>query len=172
MNPMLFQNIPPTGVASIDDQLRTLFELAGRVTDAQFEPLGTDWFRRALDAFADYTQYHFTAEEHFMSRIGFCDFETHRGWHDQFRLEICDLVDAARYAPVTRGIRLQLAYTIETNLVDHILTSDRRLAEHASQSLPPERLRLADSVTLRKAGFLVAEIDEGLRATGSDPPTR
>jgi len=169
MNPSVLQNIQPTGVASIDEQHRTLFELAHRATDDQAEQLGADWFRRALDAFADYVQYHFTAEEHFMLRIGFSEFETHRTWHDQFRLEICDLVDAARFATVTRGIRLQLAHTVETGFVEHILTADRRLAEHASLSLPPDRLHLADSITLRKAGFLVAEVEEELAPTGSFP---
>jgi hemerythrin len=161
MSPSVFENIQPTGVAGIDEQHRMLFELANRATDAQFERLGADWFRGALDAVADYTQYHFAAEEHFMQCIGYSEFESHRAWHDQFRLEICDLVDAARFATVIRGIRLQLAHTIETGFVEHILTADRRLAEHATLSLPPERLRLADSGTLQKAGFLVAEIEDG-----------
>lgn len=156
-----------TGVDSLDDQHRHLFELANRVVCDHFDHFGQEWFRSALEALVDYIQYHFAAEEHLLSTIVAPDAESHRTWHDQFRLEMSELLDLTRPTINKQEIRLRLVQSIETGLVGHIRNADSELANCARRCVPLAELQLADSGTLRHAGALVAEVEEDYAATAS-----
>jgi hemerythrin len=159
MNRFVLEGNLLTGVSSIDDQHRHVIELAGLATSPKFEHFGHDWFRETVNTLVDYTYYHFSAEEHLMRRIRYPDFEAHRSWHDQFRLELGEFVDLARRAPQTGELRAVLGEKIDAWLLDHIRTMDSALSTFALAHAPVDELGLVDSCTLRRAGVLVADIE-------------
>jgi hemerythrin len=165
MNRFVLEEELFTGVSSIDDQHRHLFELAGLATSPRFEHFGHEWFRDTLNTLIDYTHYHFSAEEHLMRRLNYPEFEAHRSWHDQFRLELGEFMDIARRAQETGELRAVLSEKVEVWLFDHIRTMDRQLATYALSHSSADALGLVDSCTLRRAGVLVAEIDGEMDAS-------
>ncbi|MGC4068757.1 MAG: hemerythrin family protein [Polyangiaceae bacterium] len=159
MNRFVLEGELLTGVSSIDDQHRHLFELAGLATSSRFEHFGHDWFRETVNTLVDYTHYHFSAEEHLMRRIQYPGFEAHRTWHDQFRLELSEFVDLARRKQETGDLRAVLSEKVDAWLLEHIRTMDCEFAAFALGQAPVDELDLVDSCTLRRAGVLVAEIE-------------
>lgn len=159
MNPFEFESDLETGVDSIDECHRRLIAVVNRVVSDDFEHFGLAWFGEALAGLVDFTNYAFAAEEDLMRRFKDPAFKSHRAWHDQFRLEISELADAARQVTTTKGLRLELAHRIESWLLPHFRVEDKQLANHTLKFEPKGTLRLADSETLRRSGILVAEID-------------
>jgi hemerythrin len=152
----------------MDDQHRRLFELADFVVNDDFAHFGHAWYEGAINTFFDYTHYHFAAEEHLMRKLAYPDFETHRNWHDQFRLELSEVIDATRRSSDIAQARVRVKKMLETLLSEHLHVTDKQLADYALQHESKENLRLADSATLRKAGVFVAEIEQEEFATGTD----
>lgn len=157
-----------TEVESIDELHRNLLRHANRAVEilghARSEGLGA-----ALQELAEYTQYVFAAEEQWMQSIAFGELSTHRLSHNDVRLEICELVDAARKPDAATRVQAQLSSVIGDLLLTHFRTHDQVLASYARQHLKPHQIRLCDSATLRRAGILVSEgIDEPTPITGTE----
>ena len=102
-----------------------------------------------------------------MRDIGDPGFEAHRGWHDLFQLELGEIVDAARHGGIQPELRGRLRQIVRTQFQDHIRAQDRQLAALARATLPVEALKLADSVTLKRAGDLMVDVPEQYATTGT-----
>lgn len=160
MNPIVLEGELLTGHHGIDQQHQTVIELGNVVLNDKFAHYGHAWFSDALAAYVDYMNYHFAAEEYLMRQLGFPDFEAHRIWHDEFRLDLSEIMDSARRMTVSDELRPRLARMVETWLSEHLQVADKQLARFAKESNSRENLRLADSGTLRRAGVLVPDIEQ------------
>lgn len=157
-----------TEVESLDELHRNLLRFANRAVEllehARPEAIGA-----ALQELAEYAQYVFAAEEQWMQSIAFGDLSAHRISHNEVRLEICELVDAARKPDAETRVPIQLSSVVGGLLLAHFRTYDQKLASHARQHLKPHQIRLCDSATLRRAGVLVSEgIDEAAPITATE----
>lgn len=158
-----------TEVDSVDELHRDLLRLVNRAAAANAGHSGPEGLRAALQEMVDFVQYVFSAEEHWMQSIAYADLSEHRLSHNEVRLEICELVDAARKPDAQMRIEGQLSSAIGGLLLDHFRTHDQKLANHARRHLKPHQMRLSDSATLRRAGVIVPDsIEEPDRITGTD----
>jgi hemerythrin len=131
-DPIQWSDAMNTGVAEIDQQHRilvdTLNEAKTRLPDDGGDPL----FEQITRDLLAYAIYHFDTEEQFMQRYDFAtaapeDAATHLRQHRSFSEQVVELREIARAgAP---GSRDKLLAFLQNWLVNHILTTDKRLGQ-------------------------------------------
>ncbi|MBI5786755.1 MAG: hemerythrin family protein [Rhodocyclales bacterium] len=125
-----------TGVAEIDAQHRilvdTLIEANTKLTADASDPL----FEQITRDLLAYAIYHFDTEEQLMRQCGYApdDAAKHVGEHRSFSEQVVALRnDARRGEP---GARNALVAFLRDWLVNHIMTSDRRLGQFIRAAAP------------------------------------
>lgn len=121
-----------TGVAEIDRQHRvlvdTLIDARPRLTGDAAEPL----FERITRDLLAYAIYHFATEEQLMREYGYADAAPeeagqHLAAHRRFSEQVVSLREAARRGE--KGSRDALLAFLQSWLLDHIMTIDKRLGQ-------------------------------------------
>lgn len=115
------------GNEEIDAQHKKWFEIYNNAHDKMLgiiksnkKTLGTD----ALKEVIEYTKYHFSFEENYMSKIQFPGLNEHRNLHNEFIQKIDKIVldiNLGRFILTSEIIKM-----IENWLVDHILNEDQK----------------------------------------------
>ena len=72
------------GVEAIDDQHKELFERINLLRTALSEGKGSHAIAETSKFLADYVLEHFSAEEHYMSRYDYPDYQHHKSEHTAF----------------------------------------------------------------------------------------
>ncbi len=121
-----------TGDKMIDDQHR---ELIGRINRLLLICENEKPARReaveTLDYLADYTEYHFKAEEELQQEIGYPAYEEHKKKHEELRQVVRDLYDMLedQEGPSEDFVK-QVNKNVTEWLYNHIRGFDRSVAEY------------------------------------------
>ena len=120
------------GVAEIDAQHKTLFELLEKLQQAVHAKHGSAACIEILDELVAYTKVHFTLEESLMRLSHYPDLEAHQKRHRDLVAEV-----EAMHEKIHSGggaISFELLHFLRNWLTKHILSEDMRYAGHFAKS--------------------------------------
>lgn len=117
-----------TTVSEFDAHHQHLMSLLNNLYDNVFSCTDVSKKQRligeSLTELADYTQYHFTAEEELMRQYAYPDFTSHKQQHDHFKQQVAELIGQHRDGTLT------LSHPVLTLLIEwitvHILETDKK----------------------------------------------
>jgi len=75
----------------IDEQHKKLIDMINELNRAMEMKSGGSVIDSIMKELSDYTFYHFSFEESYMEKIGFPEFEEHRGCHEKLRKKVYDI---------------------------------------------------------------------------------
>ena len=150
-----------TGIADIDDQHRKLLELANQVVKPSAIKSDGPMFEGALKFLEEYVIYHFAAEEYAMAESDYPNIIHHNQLHSTFRKDVAAFVAQASREGDSKDLRLKVSFAIENWLLEHIRITDRDLAQFLKQQGRAVSVRLPDARTLKTAGKLPEDFNEG-----------
>ncbi len=127
----LFKDEYKTGIESIDNEHRQLFEIADRAYEVmtnEFIPDKYDYIVEILNNLKEYATIHFRNEEEYMVSIGYKKLFTQKMEHNAFVEKLArydlDTVDENQ-----KEVILELLDFLNDWLVDHILESDKQIGK-------------------------------------------
>lgn len=117
-----------TGNTHIDNQHKEIFRLAYQVIDASYTSQGD--IKAAIDFLTNYTATHFEHEEKLMDESAYPVAGIHKKQHSDFVAAVKEL--AKRVSCETNGAknRTDIEDVAINWLVDHVLGSDKVMADH------------------------------------------
>jgi hemerythrin len=118
-----------TGNEIVDRDHRQLFQLVQKVLDAAFDS-HEEKVEETLNFLADYALNHFAHEEQLMEESAYPDAEAHKALHNNFIKEFLLLKDRIVSESDTLRNHLDINKVIVNWLNDHVLGSDKLMAEH------------------------------------------
>lgn len=120
-----------TGDPMIDSQHKELFDKINALLETCEQGQGKLAAIRTLDYLADYTDFHFTAEEKLQEEIGYPDIEEHKKRHQELRQVVTDLHEMLEDedGPSDAFVE-QVQKNVVQWLIYHIKGSDRSVAEY------------------------------------------
>jgi len=125
-----------TGVESIDEQHRMIFDLGNNFIDPYTMKAGVTLFQDALVFLADYIAYHLASEEFSMKEANYPDYEIHRRWHGLFSQQMADYVKRSQRREMSVRSNNCLIYRVKVpsgELSVHLGSSrERRLSNQGS----------------------------------------
>jgi hemerythrin len=116
------------GIASIDAQHRTLFDLSAKLHQAMSAGQGKAAVGPILERLVQYTQAHFAHEERLMRLHDYPDLPAHKAQHDALTKQVADF--NAKFKSGQAAITVQLLQFLKNWLVDHIRGCDMKYAPH------------------------------------------
>jgi len=111
------------GVQAMDQHHQKLVDLINRLHSAMRSGQGGAFIGSALDELAQYTQYHFTAEEKLMEKHHCPELAEQKELHAQFIATVSDLQQ--RLASGQHGMTTDVLPMLKNWLVDHIQNKDK-----------------------------------------------
>jgi len=129
---MTWSNEIATGHTRIDEDHKHLIALVNRLHDAMLKRAGKDQLATLFDELALYTKEHFGREETLMGQIAYAGAAEHRGQHKTLIDQLTQLRTDFGTGKVT--ITLETMKFLQGWVSDHILKSDRKLAEAAAKA--------------------------------------
>jgi len=111
------------GHKEIDEEHQRLFQLAKEVTNCQDDK---NEIMQAIKELIKYTKFHFAKEEQYMKSINFIFLDEHKIMHKEMVDKINNLVQNI-HSLSTEEIKKKLSILINKNIVNHILTEDKRV---------------------------------------------
>lgn len=130
-----------TGNHMIDEQHKELFAKINDLLASCENGKGKSEAARTLGYLADYTDFHFKAEEELQQEINYPDFADHKCRHDELRQVVSDLEEMLRDQ---EGPSDEFVAQVKKNVVDwliyHIKGSDRSVAEYKNMRENPNML--------------------------------
>ncbi len=126
-----FKDDYKTGIESIDDEHRKLFEIADRAYEIMiddFIPDKYDYIVEILKELKDYATTHFKNEEDYMVSIGYKKLFTQKMEHMQF-MEKMEQYDLEAVDENQKEVIMELLDFLGNWLVDHILESDKLIGK-------------------------------------------
>jgi len=121
------------GIASIDVQHRTLFELSAKLHQAMSAGQGKAVVGPILERLLEYTKAHFAHEERLLRLHDYPDFQAHKTQHDALTKQVVDF--NAKFRSGHAAITVQLLQFLKNWLVDHIKGCDMKYAPHLAGKL-------------------------------------
>ncbi len=107
-----------------DAQHQVLFEILDLIKQPGTNP-------KVLERLRDYTENHFTLEEKYMQELEYPGLEEHLKSHDQFRVEVNQLLESQYHDPMF----MELVATFLTEwLKRHVFGVDKELEDFIMQS--------------------------------------
>ncbi len=128
MSKMKWDESLSIGVELIDDQHKKWIEHLGNVQSAIEAHRGMQQVANTLDFLADYTQFHFSTEEKYMSETGYSGLEDHRAKHEELKGTLDDLIADFRDDGVTEKLSKAIGTFLGNWLRDHIQVVDQAFA--------------------------------------------
>jgi hemerythrin len=118
------------GVERIDDQHKEIFRHVNEFMDAINQGTGPLQVIQVLEFLVNYTIIHFHDEEELMTESHFPDTDPHKEEHAKFCQDVLKLKDQITTKGVNKVNVLQTSHALVTWLVQHILGTDKALADH------------------------------------------
>ena len=117
-----------TGVASVDAQHKTLFQIGAELYEAMSRGQGKTAANGLLARLVEYTVKHFAHEERLMQMTAYPELAAHRKEHEALKAQVLKFQDdvKAGHAVVT----VQLLQFLKQWLEGHIKNSDKKYAPH------------------------------------------
>ena len=136
-----FDDTLVTGNEMIDTQHKELIDKINALLKSCELDSGKVAAIQTLGYLADYTEYHFKAEEKLQEEIGYPGYKEHKKKHDELRQVVEELHDMLEEE---EGPTDAFVESVQKNVVDwlyvHIKGFDRSVAEYKNMNLSNERL--------------------------------
>lgn len=139
MSKMTWDESLSIGVGVIDEQHKKWIERLGDVQVAIEDHRGMPHVANTLDFLVDYTRFHFSEEEKYMSETGYSELGSHRARHEELKGTLDDLVVDFRDYGVTEKLSRAIGTFLGNWLRDHIRVVDQAFAAF----LKEKNIRLA-----------------------------
>lgn len=115
------------GIAEIDDQHKTLIDIAARLEKSIAAGTANDEIGNILKELTEYSNGHFQTEEALMQKAGYAGMAIHVKQHGQFRNKLIEYLMRMRRG---QGVSAyEILYFLKTWVSDHIMTYDKAMAE-------------------------------------------
>ncbi len=128
MSKMTWDESLSIGVEPIDEQHRKWIEHLGNAQSAIEEHRGMPHVANTLDFLVDYTRFHFSTEEKYMSETGYSGLDDHRAKHEELQGTLDELIVDFRDDGVTEKLSRAIGTFLGTWLRDHIRVVDQAFA--------------------------------------------
>ncbi len=116
------------GHAQIDSQHQQLVRMVNELHDAMAAGKGRDLLKPLLDRLVQYTRTHFAAEESFMQQSRYPDYAEHKGQHETLTRQVVELKQ--QFDAGSKHLSIDVMNFLRRWLQDHIMNSDRKVAQH------------------------------------------
>ncbi len=130
-----------TGNELIDSQHKELIDRINKLLDSWAADTGKVPAVNTLDYLADYTDFHFSAEEKLQQEIGYPDYDKHKSVHEGFKQTIKELDEMLQEE---EGPSAAFVEKVEENVIKwfytHIEGFDRSVAEYKNMRDNNDRL--------------------------------
>lgn len=130
-----------TGNELIDSQHKELIDRINKLLDSCEQENGKITAVKTLDYLADYTDFHFSAEEKLQQEIGYPNYEEHKAIHEGFKQTIKELDEMLQEE---EGPTAAFVSKVEENVIKwfytHIEGFDRSVAEYKTMRDNNDRL--------------------------------
>ena len=130
-----------TGNELIDSQHKELIDRINKLLDSCEADNGKVTAVNTLDYLADYTDFHFSAEEKLQQEIGYPDYDKHKSVHEGFKQTIKELDEMLQEE---EGPSAAFVEIVEENVIKwfytHIEGFDRSVAEYKNMRDNNDRL--------------------------------
>lgn len=115
------------GVDKIDDQHKELFNRINGFLDAMNRGAGKEEVGNVIDFLEDYVLTHFGAEEGFMTKHKYPEYQSHKAQHVVFLKNLSDLKKEFEFGGVTLPLTLKVQRHIVDWIINHIRKIDKAL---------------------------------------------
>ena len=122
------------GVELIDDQHKMLIMKLIDLSNAVEEHQEAAFIMRTIDFLMEYSNYHFSAEEKEMERVGYPDIEEHKGYHKGFIEMIASLEQDMLEEGATRAIGESVNTFLWNWLANHIKEVDTKFGAYLREN--------------------------------------
>lgn len=133
MSSFVWDNKYAIGIAEMDREHKTLFQIMKDLHDAMMQGKASTKTGEILKKLVEYTRSHFAAEEALMSRAGFAELSQHRLQHIGLMKQVDDYV--IRHLKGELALNVQLMNFLRNWLITHIQESDRKYAASVGRHL-------------------------------------
>lgn len=136
-----FDNSLVTGNHEIDEQHKEWIDKINKLLRCCEDGGGKVEAVKMLDYMADYTEFHFEAEEKLQEEAGYPGIEEHKNKHNDFRKAVGELYEMLNEE---EGPSDAFVKAVEKNVVDwlynHIKTFDSSVATYINMTLEPDKI--------------------------------
>jgi len=136
-----FDNSLVTGNAEIDEQHKEWIEKINKLLSCCEEGGGKVEAIKMLDYMADYTDFHFKAEEKLQEEVEYPSLDEHKKKHDEFRKAVGELYEMLQEE---EGPSEAFVEAVRKNvvqwLIGHIKSFDVSVASYINMKLEPDRI--------------------------------
>jgi hemerythrin len=122
-----------TGIKSIDYEHKMLIERLNAVIEAIEKNQGEGTIAKTLDFLLDYTNFHFSNEEKFISTQGYPGLELQQKQHKQFKDSVNQLILDFQQDGAVKDIADRIRDFLFTWLINHIMEIDRQLIQYVKE---------------------------------------
>ncbi|WP_461209171.1 bacteriohemerythrin [Desulfocurvus sp. DL9XJH121] len=122
------------GVEEIDDQHKKLLAIINTLHEACSQGCNPEAVGRAAEELTEYTRYHFTTEERYMTACDYPEQERHLEEHMECNLKALDFF-SDHVAEINPKLGKEILVFLKDWLVNHILKTDRRLGRCLGKNL-------------------------------------
>ena len=127
---MLWRKEFETGNIDVDSQHKEIFRLIQKVLDADGFANRREKIETAMAFLSDYAVRHFASEERLMLESAYPKYVQHKSEHDGFVKDVVAFVERFKQEGDTISISETINSFVLTWLKDHIMGSDRAMAEY------------------------------------------
>ena len=111
-------------IREIDAQHMELVNILNELYEAMSEKRGNDVLGRVISRLISYTKQHFSAEERYMVKYGYPDYQSHKKEHDAFTEKVLAFDNDFRAGKV--ALSISLTSFLKTWLLQHISGVDKK----------------------------------------------
>lgn len=133
MNKIEWDDNLSTGIKSIDYEHKMLIERLNAVIEAIEKNQGEGTIAKTLDFLLDYTNFHFTNEENFISDNGCPGLELQQKQHAEFKESVNQIILDFQQDGADKDIALQIHDFLFVWLKKHIMEVDHQLAQYVKE---------------------------------------
>lgn len=113
------------GVKKVDEQHKELVDQINKLHSAMMERRGAEIVGSTLEFLKNYALTHFSTEEGLMRVYGYPNYEAHKKFHEDFKVDFLKLAKEISDNPHSSIVVLQMENRLSNWLVNHIKKVDK-----------------------------------------------